>query len=261
MVAVMSASHYPTGYHGAQMPGRAIDPEVARAFGRAVRIARVRMGLELREVARRAGIPPGTLGRYERGERSAALDVFIAIAGSLEMTEVDLLRATMDELRAVRALRRRPAVEVVRGAQPRPPVAACYIVQAGRLLMVQRRFKEGTLEWAGPSGKIEAGETPEQAAVRETMEEVGVEIEPVAILGDRVHPATGAHLIYVACRYVAGEARIVDHEEVSDVEWVPIPEALERWRDLTGGVFPPVREYLERKWANHLSQAATEERG
>jgi 8-oxo-dGTP diphosphatase len=239
----MSTDAGEAGYHGT-VPGRATDPEVARAFGRAVRIARMRTGLELREVARRAGIPPGTLGRYERGERSAALDVFIAIARALEMAEADLLAATLAELRTLRALRRRPAVKVVRGAQQTPAVAACYVVRDGRLLMVQRRFVEGTLEWAGPSGKIEAGETPEAAAVRETMEEVGVEIEPIKILGERDHPATGRHLIYVACRYISGEPRVVDHEEVSAVEWVPIPEALERWRDLKGGVFPPVREYL-----------------
>src|SRR5215472_9628150 len=34
----------------------------------------------------------------------------------------------------------------------RPSVAACYIVRNGRLLMLRRRFREGTLEWAGPSG-------------------------------------------------------------------------------------------------------------
>src|SRR2546423_6687426 len=119
MVAAMSADADVAGYHGT-VPGRANDPEVARAFGRAVRIARLRAGLELREVARLAGIPPGTLGRYERGERSAALDVFIAIAHALEMAEADLLAATLAELRTLRALRRKPAVKVVAPARPKP---------------------------------------------------------------------------------------------------------------------------------------------
>ena len=34
-------------------------------------------------------------------------------------------------------------------------------------------------------------------------------------MGERVHPATGRHLIYFVCRFVAGEPTIDDHEEVA----------------------------------------------
>lgn len=214
------------------MPPRESDRKVTKAFGRVLQIGRLRLGIDRVEVAHRAGVKAGTLGRIERGEREPSLSVFIDLAKALDMSPAELMEELVRELKAAP-----------------PSVAACYIVRDGQLLMVRRRFREGTLEWAGPSGSLGPGETAMQAAVRETMEEIGVEIEPLSILGDRVHPATGRHLIYVACRYLSGEPRVVDHEEVAAVEWVPIPEALERWSGLTGGVYPPVREYLERALA------------
>ena len=129
------------------------------------------------------------------------------------------------------------------------PVAACYIVKNGRLLMVRRRRREGTLEWAGPSGTIEPGETPEEAAVREVREEVGVTIEVERRLGERDHPATGRHLIYLVCRIVDGEPKLIDHEEISAIEWADLATVKERWSTLKGGIFPPVVEYLERTMA------------
>jgi 8-oxo-dGTP diphosphatase len=126
-----------------------------------------------------------------------------------------------------------------------PYVAACYIVQDRRLLMVQRRFRHGAPEWAGPSGNVETGETPEETAVREVREEVGLTVEVTRRLGDRVHPATGRHLIYFSCRIVAGEAAVVDDEEITAVEWCELPTVLERWSGIKGGIYPPVREYLD----------------
>jgi 8-oxo-dGTP diphosphatase len=129
----------------------------------------------------------------------------------------------------------------------RPSVAVAYIVENGRLLMVRRSFREGTLEWAGPSGQIEPGETPEEAVVREVREEVGLEVVVGRRLGERVHPATDRHLIYFVCRLVSGTAAVIAHEEITAVEWCELPVVLERWAGLKGGIFPPVREYLKRE--------------
>jgi 8-oxo-dGTP pyrophosphatase MutT (NUDIX family) len=68
-------------------------------------------------------------------------------------------------------------------------VAAAVIVLDGRVLMVRRRVAEGQLSWQFPAGKIEPGESAEAAAVRETNEEVGITVEAVHHLGERVHPA------------------------------------------------------------------------
>lgn len=124
----------------------------------------------------------------------------------------------------------------------KPPVSTAIIVHDGRVLMARRRQQEGKLLWAFPGGGIEAGETPEQAAVREVAEEVGLEVEAVGVLGDRVHPQSGVHVTYVACSVVGGEASVVDEEELAEVAWLKhgqIPEYVP-W-----GLFDKVQAHLD----------------
>jgi 8-oxo-dGTP diphosphatase len=124
----------------------------------------------------------------------------------------------------------------------KPPVSTAIIVQDGRVLMARRREREGKLLWSFPGGAIEAGETPEQAAVREVSEEVGLEVEAVQVLGDRIHPQSGVHMTYVACSVVAGEAYVADAEELAEVAWLEhgqIPEYVP-W-----GLFDKVQAHLD----------------
>ena len=103
-------------------------------------------------------------------------------------------------------------------ADGRPVVAVCYVVEAARLLMVRRRFRQGGLEWAGPSGNVEPGETPEEAAVSGSAR-AGLEVEVVRRLRIGSIPRLGAHLVYFACRVMASEATVVDREEITAIEW------------------------------------------
>jgi 8-oxo-dGTP diphosphatase len=124
----------------------------------------------------------------------------------------------------------------------KPAVSMAIIVKGGRVLMVRRRQQEGRLLWAFPGGGIEAGETPEQAAVREVAEEVALEAKAVRVLGARVHPQTGADMTYVACEPVAGEARVEDDEELAEVAWIALDDipTYVPW-----GLYGPVQDYLD----------------
>ena len=72
-------------------------------------------------------------------------------------------------------------------------VAACALVDTdGRVLVSQRppgKAYEG--QWEFPGGKVEPGETPEEALVRELAEELGVSVNP-----DLLQPLTFASHAY-----------------------------------------------------------------
>jgi 8-oxo-dGTP diphosphatase len=126
-------------------------------------------------------------------------------------------------------------------ADARPPIVAAIIVSEGRVLMVRRRVSEGELSWQFPAGEVEPGETPDDAAVRESQEETGLTVRAKKRLGERIHPATGRTMVYVACDIVSGTAYVGDEEELAEVAWcsrgtlaayVPYP------------LYGPVQDYL-----------------
>lgn len=58
--------------------------------------------------------------------------------------------------------------------QPRDTAVLTFIRTGGRLLLILKKRGLGQGKFNAPGGRLEPGETPEQAAVRETQEEVGL---------------------------------------------------------------------------------------
>jgi mutator protein MutT len=81
--------------------------------------------------------------------------------------------------------------------------------------------------WEFPGGKVEAGESPEQAVVRECREEVALDLEVVDILDVAWHRyrEKDVLLLFYDCRLRAGEVR---HLGVADHAWV-VPERLDEY--------------------------------
>lgn len=124
----------------------------------------------------------------------------------------------------------------------KPGISAAIIVQDGKVLMVRRRVSEGELMWQFPAGQIEDGEAAEDAAVRETIEETGLVVTSIKLLGERIHPKTGRLMSYTACEPVQGEARVADEDELDAVAWVAHGEIADY---VPYGLFGPVQEYLD----------------
>ncbi|MDH6138322.1 8-oxo-dGTP diphosphatase [Kitasatospora sp. GP30] len=122
-----------------------------------------------------------------------------------------------------------------------PGVAAAIVIREGRVLMVRRRVSEGQLLWQFPAGKIEPGESPEEAAVRETAEEMGLNVAGIRVLGERVHPETGRWMSYTACEIVSGTATVLDTRELDALAWVALPEIPSY---VPYGIFEPVQAHL-----------------
>ncbi|MEM9569046.1 MAG: A/G-specific adenine glycosylase [Cyanobacteria bacterium P01_E01_bin.34] len=104
--------------------------------------------------------------------------------------------------------------------RPHKQIAVAIVVKGDRLLIDQRP-EQGMLGglWEFPGGKIEAGETAADCAVREVMEEVGLEVEPIAALGSVEHAYShfSVTLSTFICRHISGEPQAL---EVDDVRWV-----------------------------------------
>ena len=67
-------------------------------------------------------------------------------------------------------------------------VAAAVVWDGPRLLMTQRAAGGALgLQWEFPGGKIEPGESPEQAIVREVREELGVDVEAIELMAQETH--------------------------------------------------------------------------
>lgn len=119
-------------------------------------------------------------------------------------------------------------------------VVVGIVKKDNRVLIVKRKQPEGGLLWQFPGGKIEAGETDEQAVIREVKEETGAEVKIMKYLGARIHPSTNKVMSYWACEYVFGEIKIPD-QELAQAKWVEI-EKLKNY--FTTPVYSAVMEYL-----------------
>jgi 8-oxo-dGTP diphosphatase len=67
--------------------------------------------------------------------------------------------------------------------EPRPRVGiGLFIVKDGKVLLGKRKNAHGEGNWGGPGGHLEFGESFEECAKREALEEAGIEIENVRFL-------------------------------------------------------------------------------
>ena len=102
-------------------------------------------------------------------------------------------------------------------------VVAAIIVRDRRIFATQRGYGEWKDWWEFPGGKIEHGETPEDALKREIREELATEIEVDELLTAVEYDYPKFHLTMYCylCTIISGDLSLLEHE---DARWLAIDE-------------------------------------
>ena len=115
-------------------------------------------------------------------------------------------------------------------------MVAAALVDGDRRVLLQRRARGRAMAglWEFPGGKVEEGERPEAALVRELEEELGIEVD-IAALRPAVFASAdnaGRHMLLLLylCREWRGEPRALDAEALAwvrptDMAALPMPPA------------------------------------
>jgi ADP-ribose pyrophosphatase YjhB (NUDIX family) len=107
---------------------------------------------------------------------------------------------------------------------PRLVVSTLPVTTDGQLVLIRRGIEPGYGWWAQPGGFLEIDETAHEGAIRETMEETGLVVEPTQVVGVYTRPQAAVVVICWEARVVGGEMQVTDESlEVSKFKAHEIP--------------------------------------
>ena len=91
------------------------------------------------------------------------------------------------------------------------------VINEGKILLTKREDFE---TWILPSGGVEEGESLAQAAIRETKEETGLDVELTRLVGiyTRISNMSPGYMVLFAAKLIGGEIKCQEGETIA-VEW------------------------------------------
>ena len=123
-------------------------------------------------------------------------------------------------------------------------VVAAIIIKNEKVFATQRGYGDFKGGWEFPGGKIDAGETPEEALIREIREELDTEVEVIELLDTVEYDYPNFHLSMdcFICNIKSGDLVLKEHEAA---QWLT-KETLDsvNWLPADLGLIDKIREYL-----------------
>ncbi len=127
-------------------------------------------------------------------------------------------------------------------------VALGIVTDGDQVLLVERRGIEkgsscSVLKWAFPGGKIETGESPQEAAIREVAEETGMIVSAEELIDEIQHPEFPVIISYIGCALIEGGKNVRHDPKIEQSIWVQKTKVPTLF---TSVLNVKVRDYLER---------------
>ncbi|CAH7305978.1 NUDIX domain-containing protein [Vibrio sp. 070316B] len=105
---------------------------------------------------------------------------------------------------------------------------AAVIFREGRILLGERIGSHGANTWATPGGHLELGESIEECAQRETLEETGLEVGDFKKLGftNDIFEKEGKHYVtlYVVATSTSSEPQVMEPHQCKQWQWFDLDE-------------------------------------
>jgi 8-oxo-dGTP diphosphatase len=123
------------------------------------------------------------------------------------------------------------------------------IVRDGKLLLGQRVRGLGAGSWSLPGGHVEFGETFEESAKRETLEETGVIVRSASVICVNSDRFESAHYVTVGlvAQSSVGEPKTLEPDSIKGWAWFPMDA-------LPAPIFMPSRNVLDCYLANRVNK-------
>ena len=132
--------------------------------------------------------------------------------------------------------------------------ATGVLIENNSLLLVKQKLSNNK-DWSLPGGRVEPGETLEQALIREMKEETGLDVEPIRMLYVCDVEASGNTVLHITflTKQIGGEITLptneFDENPIHDVRFIPIDELneygiSEKFVELIKNGFPNSGNYM-----------------
>ena len=108
--------------------------------------------------------------------------------------------------------------------QAKDPATLVFVIRAGKILLIHKKTGLGKGKINGPGGKVEPGESPEEGAVRECHEELGIAVSNLEYCGQHRFQFVDGYSIHVWVYKTSVFTGVPTETDEAKPLWVPLDE-------------------------------------